>query len=158
MPGWCVGIEQIEHRGEGTVEIDKPVLVGPSRHVSFTPGAKEKVWRVPGHDRLLGSVEDLVLLRLNEFELLAGLLLERGDNLRDCFIFLGVKSFLPHTTRSAARAPSAAMARAAARTMASLRMMSPPRSDIALRSILIDLARPRCPKQARSRAARRRTF
>jgi hypothetical protein len=158
MPGWCVGIEQIEHRGEGTVEIDEPVLVGPSRHVSFTPGAKEKVWRVPGHDRLLGSVEDLVLLRLNDFELLAGLLLERGDNLRDCFIFLGVNPF-SHTPRDRRRERRARPWRERRQGQwASLRMMSSPRSDIALRSILIDLARPRCPKQARSRAARRRTF
>ncbi len=45
----------------------------------------------------------------DELDLLAGLLLEGGDDLRDRPVLLGIKPFSHHTTRSAARAPSGAM-------------------------------------------------
>jgi hypothetical protein len=49
---------------------------------------------VPGDDRVLGLVEDLVLLEPNQLDLLAGLLLEGGDDLGDRLVLLWVKTLL----------------------------------------------------------------
>jgi hypothetical protein len=47
-------------------------------------------------------LDDYILSRLDELDLLAGLLLERGDDLRDRLVRLGIESFSHQTTRSAA--------------------------------------------------------
>ena len=43
----------------------------------------------------MGLVEHLVLCGLDELDLLAGLLLEGGDDLRDRLVLLGVEALLP---------------------------------------------------------------
>jgi hypothetical protein len=62
--------------------------------VSFTPGTKQKVGRAPGRERRLGFTVDFILCGLDELDLLAGLLLEGGDDLRDRLVLLWVKTLL----------------------------------------------------------------
>jgi hypothetical protein len=68
---------------------------------------------------------NVALRRLLEVDLLAGLLLEGGDDLPDCCVGLRFEPLSHHTTRSAAFAPSGATASIAARTAIRPHMSSP---------------------------------
>ena len=57
--------------------------------------AIQKVGRAPGRERHLGFVEDFILRGLDELDLLAALLLQRGDDLRDSLVFLRIEALLP---------------------------------------------------------------
>ena len=78
-----VGIEQVEDRGEDAREVDQPVLVSPLSHPAFAAGAEQEIGRLPGLERRLRPVPTAHPVRLDELDLLAGLLLEGGDDLRD---------------------------------------------------------------------------
>jgi hypothetical protein len=57
--------------------------------------AEKEVGRLPSFERRLGLVLHLDNRMRNEFDVLAGLLLERGDDLRERLVLAGVEPLLP---------------------------------------------------------------
>jgi hypothetical protein len=58
-------------------------------------GAEGEVGRLARLERGRYLIEHLILCGLHEVDLLAGLLLEGGDDLPDRFVFLGIEPLLP---------------------------------------------------------------
>jgi hypothetical protein len=119
-----VGIEQVEDGAYGSLKVGKSVVVRP--YLPADISAIQKVGRAPDRERRLGFIEDFILCGLDELDPLAGVLLERGDDLPDRLVLLGVEALLPPLTRSAAFAPSGARTSAAVRTRIRLHIIVSP--------------------------------
>jgi hypothetical protein len=89
-----VGIEQVQKRADGALELGEPVLVGPPGD-PITEGAAQEVGRLAGGQRRLGFGKDLLLRGLDDLDLFAGLLLEGRDDLADRLFLLWVEALLP---------------------------------------------------------------
>jgi hypothetical protein len=75
------------------VKVDELVVVRPSFKIYY--GAEQKVGRLPGRERHLGLVKQLVLCGLEKLDLLLCLLLECGHNLGDRLVSLRIEALLP---------------------------------------------------------------
>ena len=111
-----VGIEQVQDRAEGVLEVDEPVVVSPAGGRRYIDGCplNRKSGGAPACDAASRLCSMISSAWLDELDLLAGLLLERGDDLADRLVLLGVKPFSHQTTRSAALGAERRIGRAAA--------------------------------------------
>jgi hypothetical protein len=83
------------NRSRRSFQIGQTVVVGPLGSPLSADERVQEIRRRPGLERGVGLVEHLVHRGLNEFDVLAGLLLERGDDLPDRLVFLLVEAFVP---------------------------------------------------------------
>ena len=90
-----VGVEKVQDGGEDALEVDEPVLISPLGGPTFAGGAKQEIRRRPRLKGALGLLHNLILCRLDELDLLAGLLFEGGDDLRDRRVLLRIEPLLP---------------------------------------------------------------
>jgi hypothetical protein len=89
-----IGVEQIQDWAKGALKVGQLVLVSPPGG-PVTEGGVQEVRRPPRLERRLDLVADLILSGLDEFDFLAGLLLDRGDNFPDRLVHLRVDALLP---------------------------------------------------------------
>jgi hypothetical protein len=90
-----IRIEQVQDRAERALEVDEPVVVSPVCCQSRTARAQEEIGRCARLQGSRGLLDDLVLFRLDELDLLARLLLELGNDLPHRLVRLRVKSLVP---------------------------------------------------------------
>jgi hypothetical protein len=76
-------------------KVQEPIVESPFRDVTAKTGAEGEVGRLARLERGRHLVEHLILCGLHEIDLLAGLLLEGGDDLPDRFVLLGIKPLFP---------------------------------------------------------------
>ena len=94
-PGERVRIEQVREVADGVREVHEPILEGPLADVVVQAEAEGEVGRLAGLERRHDLVRKLLLWMEDELDLLAGLLLEGGDDLPDRLVLLGVVALLP---------------------------------------------------------------
>jgi hypothetical protein len=79
-------------------EIDQLIVEGPIRDVLGNKQAKGKVGRLAGLERRSDLLRHLLLLLEDKLDLLAGVLLEDGNDLANRLVLLGVAYLSPFTS------------------------------------------------------------
>jgi hypothetical protein len=90
-----VGVEHARQRPDRFGEVDQPIVVGPRVDLGVDLEAEQEVGRLPRLDCGLNLVRQIGLLVKDQLDLLAGLLLERGDGLPNGLILVGIEALLP---------------------------------------------------------------
>ncbi len=94
-PGERIRIEQVREGSDDIGEISQPVLDRPETDIALQVDTEREVGRLASLERRLELARKLILGIEVELDLLAGLLLEGGDDLPDRRVLLRVVALLP---------------------------------------------------------------
>ena len=95
QPGEGVRVEQVREGPDCVREIHQPIVQGPFHEVEANAKVESEVGRLAGLERRQKLVRSLRRVMEDELDLLAGLLLEGGDDLPERRVLLGVEALLP---------------------------------------------------------------